>query len=113
MKIYRISKSNEQRLKNNMWVVASNGWIKDGSIKILDIENKLAKNLNGETVRYEISKMGRPIVGKRPKNLTMTIRMDEEEKAQLKILSEEKGLSISRTVNQLIKKEWEKRDDSG
>lgn len=54
-------------------------------------------------------KMGRPLAGDKPKNKRSEIRMDEDEKKRLQILAKENNMSISVYVNQLVKKEWDKK----
>lgn len=51
--------------------------------------------------------LGRPIVGKKPKNKRSEIRMDEDERERLLTLSKKSNMSISQYVNYLVKKEWE------
>ena len=70
----------------------------------------------------EIRKMGRPLVGDKPKNKRSEIRMDEDEKERLVELVNlinierkkvnEKKLSISEYINSLVKIEWESKNEN-
>lgn len=67
-------------------------------------------------------KMGRPLVGDKPKNKRSEIRMDEDEKERLVELVNlinierkkvnEKKLSISEYINSLVKIEWESKNEN-
>jgi hypothetical protein len=64
-----------------------------------------------EFIADVMKKMGRPLVGDKPKNKRSEIRMDEDEKERLTALAGDNGMSISQYVNFLVKKEWELKNE--
>lgn len=129
-------KNREIQNEYNSWLI-SEGLNPNRPLEI-DGEHTISKFLKIKNLKFEpvldsrdireleevtgIRKMGRPLVGDKPKNKRSEIRMDEDEKERLVELVNlinierkkvnEKKLSISEYINSLVKIEWESKNEN-
>lgn len=129
-------KNREIQNEYNSWLI-SEGLNPNRPLEI-DGEHTISKFLKIKNLKFEpvldsrdireleevtgTRKMGRPLVGDKPKNKRSEIRMDEDEKERLVELVNlinierkkvnEKKLSISEYINSLVKREWESKNEN-